>query len=66
MKDLPDPRKNQYIMDLLVTLDGKAQITKNGPVIGNSKLKIGVPVELEGFNYDFTGSVIDMRFKDRA
>ena len=66
VKDLPDPRKNQYIMDLLVTLNGKAQITKNGPVIGNSKLKIGVPVELEGFNYDFTGSVIDMRFKDRA
>jgi hypothetical protein len=66
VKDLPDPRKNQYIMDLLVTLDGKAQITNNGPVIGNSKLKIGVPVELEGFNYDFTGSVIDMRFKDRA
>jgi hypothetical protein len=50
-------------MDLLVTLAGKAQVTNNGPVIGNSKLKIGVPVELEGFNYDFTGAVIDIRLK---
>lgn len=63
VKDLPDPRANQYAMDMLVTLAGKAQITKNGPVIGNSKLKIGVPVELEGFNYDFNTSVIDIRFK---
>lgn len=63
VKDLPDPRANQYAMDMLVTLAGKAQITQNGPVIGNSKLKIGVPVELEGFNYDFNTSVIDIRFK---
>jgi hypothetical protein len=62
VKDLPDPRANQYVMDMLVTLEGKALITKNGPVIGNSKLKIGVPVELEGFNYDFNTSVIDIRF----
>ncbi len=64
VKDLPDPRDNQYVMDMLVTLAGKAQITSNGPVIGNSKLKIGVPVELEGFNYDFNTTVIDMRFKE--
>jgi hypothetical protein len=64
VKDLLDPRKNQYIMDLLVTLAGKAQVTKNGPVIGNSKLKIGVPVELEGFNYNFTGAAIDIRLKE--
>lgn len=63
VRDLPDPRPNQFATDLLVTLDGKAQVTKNGPVIGNSKLKIGVPVELEGFNYSFNTSVIDIRFQ---
>lgn len=64
IKDLPDPRQNQYLTDMLVTLGGKAQVTKNGPVIGNSKLKIGVPVELEGFNYNFNTAVIDIRLKE--
>lgn len=64
VKELPDPKANQFNMDMLLTLGGKAQITKNGPVIGNSKLKIGVPVELEGFNYNFNTSVIDIRFKE--
>ena len=64
VKELPDPKANQFAADMLLTLGGKAQITKNGPVIGNSKLKIGIPVELEGFNYDFNTSVIDIRFKE--
>jgi len=41
------------------------QITDNGPVIGNSKLKIGTPVELEGFNYNFNATVIDVRIRMR-
>jgi hypothetical protein len=61
LKELPDPRANQFSTDMLLTLDGKAQITNNGPVIGNSKLKIGTPVELEGFNYNFNATVIDVR-----
>lgn len=63
VRELPDPRGNLFNTDMLLTLDGKAQITNNGPVIGNSKLKIGVPVELEGFNYNFNSSVIDIRLK---
>ncbi|MGL5926683.1 DUF4330 domain-containing protein [Chroococcidiopsis sp.] len=66
VKVLPDPRENQYIMDMVVTLEGNAQITKNGPVIGNSKLKIGIPAQLEGFNYDFTGGVIALRFPEKG
>lgn len=61
IKELSDPRANQYSTDMLLTLGGKAQITDNGPVIGNSKLKIGTPVELEGFNYNFNATVIDVR-----
>lgn len=61
LKEIPDPRSNQFSTDMLLTLGGKAQITESGPVIGNSKLKIGTPVELEGFNYNFNASVIDVR-----
>ena len=61
LKELPDPRANQFSTDMLLTLGGNAQITNNGPVIGNSKLKIGTPVELEGFNYNFNSTVIDIR-----
>jgi hypothetical protein len=61
LKELSDPRDNQFSTDMLLTLGGKAQITKDGPVIGNSKLKIGTPVELEGFNYNFNATVIDVR-----
>jgi hypothetical protein len=66
IKVFPDPRDNQYIMDMVVTLEGNAQMTKNGPVVGNSKLKIGVPIELEGFNYDVTGGVIGLRFPEKG
>lgn len=64
LKELPDPRSNQFSTDMLLTLGGKAQITNNGPVIGNSKLKIGTPVELEGFNYNFNATVIDVRIPE--
>lgn len=64
LKEIPDPRANQFSTDMLLTLGGKAQITESGPVIGNSKLKIGTPVELEGFNYNFNASVIDVRIPE--
>jgi hypothetical protein len=46
---------------MLITLAGQATLTKDGPVLGNSKIKIGTPVELEGSNYNFNASVIDVR-----
>ncbi|MGQ4648435.1 DUF4330 family protein [Lyngbya aestuarii] len=63
VKELPDPRGNSFSADLLMTLGGKAQITKDGPVLGNSKIKIGTPVELEGQDYNFNASVIDVRIQ---
>ncbi|XWK88231.1 MAG: DUF4330 domain-containing protein [Phormidium sp.] len=62
-KLLPDPRPDNFSTDMLITLSGKAQITKNGPVLGNSKVKVGTPIELEGFDYNFNASVIDVRIK---
>lgn len=65
VKELPDPKANNFSTDFLLTLEGKAQVTDNGPVLGNSKVKIGMPFELEGFNYNFNASVIDIRLKDK-
>ncbi|MGA9381611.1 MAG: DUF4330 domain-containing protein [Phormidium sp.] len=62
-KAVTDPRPDNFSTDMLITLTGKAQITKNGPVLGNSKLKVGTPIELEGFDYNFNASVIDVRVK---
>ncbi len=65
VKLIPDPRENVFSTDMLLTLAGKATVTDNGPVLGNSKVKIGIPFELEGFNYNFKGSVIDIRIEDK-
>lgn len=63
VKALPDPRSKSFSTDMLMTLAGQAEITKDGPVLGNSKIKIGTPVELEGTDYNFKASVIDVRIQ---
>ncbi|HIK05058.1 MAG TPA: DUF4330 domain-containing protein [Trichormus sp. M33_DOE_039] len=63
VKELPDPRSNNFSTDMLLTLEGQAEVTKDGPVLGNSKVKIGMPFELEGFNYNFNATVIDVRLQ---
>lgn len=62
-----DPRPEVALSkNLLVTLEGNAQITKNGPVLGNNKIKIGTPIELEGFTYNFANlNVRDIRILDK-
>jgi Domain of unknown function (DUF4330) len=63
VKELADPRKNNFSTDMLLTLEGKANLTETGAVLGNSKVKIGMPFELEGFNYNFNATVIDIRLQ---
>jgi hypothetical protein len=65
IKLVEDPRENVFSTDMLLTLAGKATVTDSGPVLGNSKVKIGMPFELEGFNYNFNASVIDVRIDDK-
>lgn len=60
-KVLPDPRTDTFSMDMLLTLAGKAEVTDTGAVIGGSKVKIGMPIELEGNNYNFNATIIDIR-----
>lgn len=52
------------LYDVVVTLTDKAKITKDGAVVGGNKVKLGLPITLEGANYKFTGSVSDINIVD--
>ncbi|OGH97742.1 MAG: hypothetical protein A2039_05080 [Candidatus Melainabacteria bacterium GWA2_34_9] len=53
-----------YTFNFLVTLKDNAIVTPDGPVIGGNKIKIGLPIELEGYNYKFGGIVSDVKVID--
>ncbi|MBV5257610.1 DUF4330 domain-containing protein [Synechococcus moorigangaii CMS01] len=59
---LGDPRPEvQDVGDFRIVLTSEAQRTETGYVFGNNKVKIGHTLRIEGFDYDFNGSVIDIR-----
>ncbi len=62
LADAEDP----YRLDLLLTLAGDAQVAKDGVVLGNSKVKIGTPLELETPDATLGGTVVDVRFSPQA
>ncbi|PIK89926.1 hypothetical protein SYN65AY6LI_13510 [Synechococcus sp. 65AY6Li] len=59
VENLPDPEP--YRFDLVFTLRGRGQQTENGIVLGNNRVKVGVPLELETFGYNLRGTVMDVR-----
>ncbi|MBD1914142.1 MULTISPECIES: DUF4330 domain-containing protein [unclassified Leptolyngbya] len=60
-----DPRPElEYTVDMLITLGGNAQITDDGPVLGNNKVKVGTPLELEGETFRFNAPVVGVRVKE--
>ncbi|XTZ20260.1 MAG: DUF4330 domain-containing protein, partial [cyanobacterium endosymbiont of Rhopalodia fuxianensis] len=62
VKALPDPRPEVvFFKDMILTLGGEAYITDTGAVLGNQKVKIGTLIELEGKDYNFNTSTIDVR-----
>ncbi|WP_017299170.1 DUF4330 domain-containing protein [Nodosilinea nodulosa] len=62
VKALPDPRPElDYTIDMLITLADNAQMTDTGPVFGNTKVKVGTPIELDGDLYNFNTSAVDVR-----
>ncbi len=64
VKAMTDPRPEvNLVADMTMTLGGKAQILDDGIVLGNQKLKIGTTVELDGYDYNFRASVIQVRVK---
>jgi hypothetical protein len=59
----PDPNQKTFgTFDGRYILSGEGRRTEGGVVLGNATLKIGAPVELEGSNYRFNGTVTDLRF----
>ncbi len=52
------------LYDVVVTLTDTAKITKDGAVVGGNKIKMGLPITLEGPEYKFTGSVSDIKIVD--
>lgn len=50
---------NSY--DYTVVLKDHAKITKDGFVTEGVKVKIGLPIELEGFNYRVYGKIVDVQ-----
>lgn len=49
------------LYDAIVTISDTAKITKDGAVVGGNKIKMGLPVTLEGENYKFNGTISDVR-----
>ncbi len=49
------------IFDAVVTITDTAKITKDGAVVGGNKIKMGLPVTLEGEKYKFNGTISDVR-----
>ena len=50
--------------DIIVRVKDVATITKDGAVVGGNKVKIGLPITLEGKTYKFTGAVSDVKILD--
>ncbi|MBS6553172.1 MAG: DUF4330 domain-containing protein [Clostridium sp.] len=50
-----------YQFDFIVTLIDDAKITKDGAVVGGNKIKIGLPIVLEGFNYRIGGTISNVQ-----
>ncbi len=68
--------KEQYILikdpaqpaiyDAIITITDVAKITKDGAVVGGNKIKMGLPVTLEGNNYKFNGTISDVRVTTKS
>ncbi|MGY6529821.1 MAG: DUF4330 domain-containing protein [Cyanobacterium sp.] len=60
-----DPRpivKNS--VDMILTMTGNGQLTNDGYVIANQKVKIGTVLELDNARYNFRGTVINVTEAD--
>lgn len=60
-----DDIAHPFLYDFTVTLQDKAKITDDGAVVGGNKLKMGIPVILEGQKYKYTGVVSNIQFVEK-
>ena len=57
---VPDPAQPS-VFDAVVTITDTTKITKDGAVVGGNKIKMGLPITLEGQKYRFNGTISDVR-----
>jgi len=50
-----------YASEVILTLQDTGMETEDGIVWGGQKLKLGVPIDVEGYKYRLRGSVLDVR-----
>lgn len=60
-KNSVDDPAQPFLFDAVVTVADTAKITKDGAVVGGNKIKMGLPVTLEGETYRFNGSISDVK-----
>lgn len=61
-----DDVTSPFNYDFLVTIEDDAKITKDGAVVGGNKIKIGLPVTLEGVDYRLNGIVSNISVSKKA
>ena len=61
-----DDVTSPFNYDFLVTVEDDAKITKDGAVVGGNKIKIGLPVTLEGVYYRLNGIVSNISVSKKA
>lgn len=55
-----------YSSEVILTLRSDGMQTEDGIIWGGQKLKVGVPIDVEGFKYRLRGSVLDVRMVESA
>ena len=56
-----DDPSQPALFDAVITVKDTAKITKDGAVVGGNKIKMGLPVSIEGKSYRFNGTISDVR-----
>jgi len=59
-----DDYSQLFMYDIVVTVTDTAKITKDGAVVGGNKIKMGLPITLEGKDYKFNGPVSAIEILD--
>ena len=54
------------MFDAVISIEDIAKITKDGAVVGGNKIKMGLPVVLEGETYKLGGTISDVRVKSNV
>ena len=63
---LVDDPAQPALFDAVITIKDIVKITKDGAVVGGNKIKIGLPIVLEGEKYKFGGTLSDVRVQSEV